>query len=310
MARRILLGIAAMAIGACQPAAPGGSTTPSAALATTVAATNGPTVPATGNEPTSGTSPTQAADSLFAIEAVDDAFDAPTVATAGQTTMTFANNGKDVHAAQVARLKPGTTVESFLAALAAEDDAAALASVDLPGGPNRIGPGMTTEVHLDLAPGEYLLYCPVPTPNGRPHYELGMYHAFTVVAGANTSTAPPPDDEIILRDMSFGLPDDTSAGVHTWHVTNDGPSIHEIQLFKLHDGASIEDLTDAITGAPPPGGVPADDAGGFAFTSPGGSGSFTIELTRGKYALLCFVFDPVSKRPHFTQGMAETFDVE
>ncbi len=43
-----------------------------------------------------------------------------------------------------------------------------------------LAPGVTTWIDIDLAPGSYLVMCPLPFPSGPPHAFLGMMEVVTV----------------------------------------------------------------------------------------------------------------------------------
>jgi hypothetical protein len=43
-----------------------------------------------------------------------------------------------------------------------------------------LAPGVTTWIDIDLAPGSYLVMCPLPFPSGPPHAFLGMMEVITV----------------------------------------------------------------------------------------------------------------------------------
>ncbi len=79
-------------------------------------------------------------------------FMGPDHATAGWTAITFVNNGKDPHQAQLARLRDGKTFNDLTAAFK-QGVNASFALVDFVGGANTVDPGAHEQVILNLQPG-------------------------------------------------------------------------------------------------------------------------------------------------------------
>jgi uncharacterized cupredoxin-like copper-binding protein len=229
--------------------------------------------------------------------------------TAGPVTVTLTNNGELEHQAMLLRLNEGESVDSFLAAAAADPSGLdALALVEGFGGPNGVGPGATKASTQVLEEGDYMLICVIPDDAGVPHAAHGMLMPFTVAAADGGATVRPVVDEpadadVTLVDFGFELNGDFEAG-QTVTVANGGEQAHELAVYRLNDGASAEDgeawLADPEAGGPPP----FSPAGGIGALAPGGSAQLTLPDEAGDYLVVCFLPDVAGDaKPHHTHGM-------
>jgi len=110
------------------------------------------------------------------------------------------------------------------------------------------------------------------------------------------------------KDFSFDAPDSISAGWTTFHLVNDGPNFHHIQLVRLDSGKTVQDLGEALKNpnAPPPRW--AVFVGGPNAPSPGSASDATLNLQPGSYAMLCVVYIP-GHVAHVTKGMVRPLTV-
>jgi hypothetical protein len=111
------------------------------------------------------------------------------------------------------------------------------------------------------------------------------------------------------------------AGYNTISFQNDGNEFHEMALMRINDDTT-EDLQELLQ-------LPEEEAmakvtmTGGAFAEPGATDTVFVDLTPGRYAIVCFL--PVGATPdniealesgefegapHFTQGMIQEFTVE
>ena len=159
---------------------------------------------------------------------------------------------------------------------------------------------------MDLPAGNYVALCFIPDSAGVPHVMHGMMKEI-VVAGARHDAAVPTADAVIrMSDFAFVAPVMT-AGAHTFHVVNDGPQTHEVQLVRLPEGVTADQYLAALAPgatAPPPG----EDLGGAGALSTGLDNYWTVTLTPGNYLLGCFVPD-TDGVPHIMKGMLQAFTV-
>ncbi len=112
---------------------------------------------------------------------------------------------------------------------------------------------------------------------------------------------------IHAKDFSFDAPDAISAGWTTFHLINDGPNLHHVQLVRLDSGKTAADLQAAMKNPGPPPRW-AVFVGGPNAPNPGASSDAVINLQPGNYVMLCLVDIP-GKVPHFAKGMVRPFTV-
>jgi uncharacterized cupredoxin-like copper-binding protein len=234
------------------------------------------------------------------IIARDYAFDAPDTIPAGLTTIHFVNRGPELHHSMLVRLGEHHTAADFAKAMDAEGPPPSW--ITFVGGPNAPAPGGDATVTLNLAPGHYLLVCLVPGADGQPHAMKGMVRPLTV-------TLPNADVTVNLVDYGFDLSAPLKAGHRTIRVINTGSQAHEVELIRLKPGTTVAAPIHWMEhhDSPRP---PADPLGGIAPISPGGEAEFTVDLTPGKYALVCFLPDAHDGKPHYAHGMTREVTVQ
>jgi hypothetical protein len=252
---------------------------------------------------------------VVTVHAKEFAFSAPKSITAGLTTFRLVNDGKEIHHLSILKLEQGKTVKDLQAAL--KDTSAPppkwLVAV---GGPNAAAPGATIEATLDLAAGNYVFLCFVPSPGEQmPHAAKGMITPVTVTAaggvtqaGATFAPTPTPDVHLVLKDYGFKFSKPITAGKHTIHIMNEGPQDHEAILIQLAPGKHLADFnTWASTGMKGP--PPARPMAGIAAMGKGRTAIVTDDFTPGTYAITCFVGAP-DKKMHAEHGMNLEFVVK
>jgi hypothetical protein len=246
---------------------------------------------------------------VVTIIATDYAFSAPDTIPAGLTTFRMVNQGREPHQAVVA----GAAGKTF-----AELEAAALKEgpfpdwLTFPTGPGAVSGGDSSIVTGTLAPGHYLILCFIPSLDGKPHVEKGMYRRLVVTsapAGATAAAAPQSDVTVTLSDYAFALSTPLTAGTHTIRVENSGPQLHELTIERLAPGKTLADwqrwMAGGMRGTPP-----AEPVGGHTGPDKGKVGWLTITLRPGNYLLNCYVPDAKDGKPHFAHGMVEQVAVK
>jgi len=113
------------------------------------------------------------------------------------------------------------------------------------------------------------------------------------------------------KDFAFETPDSITAGWTTFHLVNDGPNLHHLQIVRLDSGKTVADFGAAMQASdknhtPPPSWIVF--AGGPNAPSPKAESEATIDMQPGNYVLLCFVDIP-NHVPHFTKGMLRPLTV-
>lgn len=241
------------------------------------------------------------------VSGVDYAFEGPETLETGYTTLTFSNDGQELHHLQLARLNDGVTLEQFIAALQ-QGEQVAMPLIELIGGVGMVPPGHTATTTVNLEkPGTYVELCFVPNAEGVPHLALGMLKPIEVVAARDTSAEAPKADLVVdMKDFAFSIPEQVMAGEQVWEVVNHGPQPHELILGKIKDGKTMADVM-AYLQAGMQGEPSVELMGGAQGLSSEHSSFVTFTLTPGEYVALCFIPDPATGQPHLALGMLSHF---
>ncbi len=124
---------------------------------------------------------------------------------------------------------------------------------------------------------------------------------------AAAAAAAPSAVTVIASDYSFDAPAEVPAGLTTFKLVNRGPSIHHVQLVKLNEGKTMDDLMAALkAGGPPPKWATME--GGPNPPEIGDTSTTVVALEPGNYAMLCFVPGPDGV-PHVAKGMVRPLTV-
>lgn len=249
------------------------------------------------------------------VHAKDFAFDAPDSVTSGWTTFKLMNDGPNFHHIEFARLDSGKTVQDVGAALDAimKGQGPPPAWLVMMAGPNVPNPGAESDGTVNLTPGNYAIFCLVDVPGHVEHYSKGMIRALKVTPAATPAAEPTGDVTLTLADYSFTTAGALTAGTHTFKVLNKGPQPHEVEIIRLADGKTMKDFGDFMAAAydgKASGPPPASAIGGVSAGLPGQVSYFSINLTPGKYVMLCFVSDMKDHKPHLEHGMVKEFEVK
>jgi hypothetical protein len=243
---------------------------------------------------------------IVTVHANDYGYQAPASIPSGMTTFQLINDGPGFHHLTIVRLDSAKTLTDLLAAMKHPGPLPAWAV--LAGGPNAPNPHDTSDATVDLSPGQYALMCFVDVPGGIPHFARGMSAPLTVTpASGAIAPAPTADVTVTLSDYAFDVTGPlATAGTHTILVRSGPGQPHELALVRLSPGKSAAQLAkwiDHMQG-PPPG----SPIGGATPAAPNVPVYFTVNLTPGTYALMCFLPAPDGKR-HTAHGMMKTITV-
>jgi uncharacterized cupredoxin-like copper-binding protein len=251
------------------------------------------------------TSPPQSRITTFS--AWENRFEGPDRLPAGQHTVRLRNRGKESHQLQFLKLEEGKTPADLAAAL--KSDSVALPSwAKHMGGPNGVNAGGVSEATLYLEPGSYVIICSVPGKRHKSHATLGMQKPLRV-----TDTRPAPPDfhgnfHMAMFEYEFVVVQPLRKGRHTFYVINRGHQIHQASFVRLNPGASAEDVLIALN-QDRPSSLPGTLIGGMSGLEPGRDGTFTAELTPGRYAIMC-LFSTDRSESHAAKGMVMNFTIE
>jgi hypothetical protein len=246
---------------------------------------------------------------LVASESADDpssyAFEMPAVVDAGWTEITLTNADDEEHHAQLLRLNEDTSFEEFIEAVASGGPEAGFALATLAGGTSLVAPDNASQANaiVDLQPGTYAVICLVPGPDETPHVAHGMSREL-VVTESNGSAPPSADVDVQLLDYGFDV-DGEVDGDSTLAVQNAATEPHEMVIARLADGATIDDVVEAVRNGTPP---PMTPLGGLQAIVPGTSTRLQLHLQPGRYAAICFV-PSQDGTPHLDKGMIEEITI-
>ena len=240
------------------------------------------------------------------ITGSDFAFVAPDTVAAGVTNITFVNQGPNLHHVQFVRLDSGKVLADLTEAMKTPGPMPAWAIV-VPG-PNAPDPGASSNATVDLTEGNYAVLCLVDIPGGVPHFAMGMVRGLVVKTMEPTSIVQDSADvRLELAEYSFTLSKPLVAGRQVIEVLSTGAQPHEIEIVRFAPGKTLEDFGKWM--AKPEGPPPGNAVGGTSAQMPGMKPRFTVDLTPGNYAMLCFVPDAKDGKPHLEHGMVQAFTI-
>jgi hypothetical protein len=149
-------------------------------------------------------------------------------------------------------------------------------------GPGLTSPGRTTELWLDLEPGNYIVGCWFNS-----HLTKLPAKPLEVVAGNAAAQPPSHDATLRLVDFRMELDGQLKKGPQVLKVELVGPSMHEVDLFRLNDDKTLADFQQWQKDkrkAP----APSIAAGGVLDShKPGRTVFMRTNLDPGRYVLWC-----------------------
>jgi plastocyanin len=126
-------------------------------------------------------------------------------------------------------------------------------------------------------------------------------------ATADAPNAAPASVTVKAKDFAFDAPAQIPAGTVTMQLENDGKELHQVQLVKLEDGRTVQDLAAALkTHGPPPAWMKF--VGGPNGVAPGQQSNATSVLAPGQYVYICLIPSPDGVI-HAAKGMVQPFEV-
>ncbi len=114
---------------------------------------------------------------------------------------------------------------------------------------------------------------------------------------------------IKARDYVFyDMPDTITAGATEIRLENAGPELHHVQLVRLEEGKTMDDLLAAVKAGPGPLPAWAVEVGGPNTPVPNGTSVTLVDFEAGNYAIVC-VIPSKDGVPHFMKGMVRGLTV-
>lgn len=262
-----------------------------------------------------------------------DGIEAPSTLDAGFYLVSFSSEGD--YSGYMDIVQPPAGLDEATAtelALAAGRDDLAQPGWTYVGGTNTFQKGVPVSFAVYLKPGDYSIAASYYLEDSEEIMKLvplTVTGPATPVAGSPVASpgATPVTVDAPAADVTLEMTDDleyivspgvVSAGPQIWEITNTGMHhSHHVVMFGVPDGVTAEDIItefNALFAGTPPSEssissslVPA----GYAALQSGGQTTWNeFDLKPGTYAVMCYIIDIETGRPHFADGMVTTFTVE
>ena len=172
----------------------------------------------------------------FRIIATDAGFEAPDRVAAGLRHIVLENRGTEIHESMLVKLPNGMSADDYVTAVK-KGSFFPEGALDY-SGLGLTSPGVTAEMWLRVDPGQYIIIC-----WNKGHDKTTPVHSFTVQEIGAADDRPPKEDVVLkLFDYRFELDRALRKGVQVIRVETPGPAMHEVDIFRLHEGSTVEDL--------------------------------------------------------------------
>lgn len=255
--------------------------------------------------PAAGQATSASESRVIEVDATDFARSVPDGLEGGRVAFRMRNTGQEVHNVSLRKLSESVTFDQVLP-LVAYGAADLRPIVTSTSGVGHVSPGLSADTTLNVEPGDYVVICPITSPDGVVHMAKGMFKPLRVTVPDNDPVPEPLFvGTITLRDFSFDVPASLERDA-TYRVVNDGPQIHELAPIKLADGKTVDDAVKYITAETPTGPAPFEEVGGPAGAAAGTTMYWAAVLDPGQYVFVCNVPDPGSGKTHVELGMIKT----
>jgi hypothetical protein len=252
-----------------------------------------------------------------------DGVTAPSTLEAGYYLVTLSATGDYVAYVDFMQPPAGLTQdEATKQALAAARDDLAQEGWGYAGGNNTFKIGVPTSFVIFLVPGEYQIAASYYKME-QGSEEIMRLTTLSVTAGATPASTPvaEPEADVTLEmtdELRFHVTaDPVAAGPQLWKITNTGMHhAHHVVMVRLPEGITADQIVAEFNGfmaGTPPAGQPVMAQFtyvGYAALQSGGQTTWVgFDLDPGPYAVLCFISDGESGRPHLADGMVSVFTV-
>lgn len=246
------------------------------------------------------------ASSEVEVTGSDYAFRVPSRLPAGLTTFRFHNEGEVRHELTIVRLKPGATLDQFIAR-----EKESKPTTDLLDGAVGVlfadpGKRSTSGLTANLVPGKYAVQCALrDKPGAQKHFELGMYSVIDVQGPVRSRPVATKADTIVATEYAFRFPPSLSPGHHTLVLRNEGKVAHELNIALLKEGVTLDEFMKVRLGNGNAR-LLVDEGLGVLLTvgREAPLGRLEVNLLPGRdYRIMCIMTDDPKSPPHFALGM-------
>jgi hypothetical protein len=171
------------------------------------------------------------------------------------------------------------------------------------GGPEATSGGLSSTIAM-VEPGRYILVGLRDSPTlPRLNVDEGWIRELSVIKPLvnGPRVLPPTELAVNLTEWGLRLTGPLHAGRRTLRVTNGGKFEHNFWVLRLLPGHTLQEamrFADSRRGTPP-----FEAMGGTSTLGAGRSVNVTLDLLPGEYALICTMFNPLSRKSHADHGM-------
>ena len=229
-------------------------------------------------------------------------YELPASVKAGLTTITFTNNTTGVREAGFVRVEGGHTLNEVQKVINDQNGGEIPAWLHAEGGVSAVKPGGSSVSTQVLKPGEYYV---IDSTDPDSDVTPAKPSNFTITGPAVDAALPPAPAQVTADEYGYtfaGL----KAGKNTVRFTNAGKELHHALFFKEAAGATRAQVLEFFNsqgegaGKPP---VDFSDSSGTTLLDRDGAQNTELNLTPGKYAVVCFLTDRAGGPPHIAKGM-------
>ncbi len=231
----------------------------------------------------------------------------PSTLKGGNIAIELTNSGKEEHDLAVLRIEGKHSMDEVMKVINSED-APTPSWMHAAGGIGRISPGTVGRATVNLGPGTYMFICTVMNETThKSHAAGGMMKNITVTGPKAASLPAGATGTIVAKEYGFetkGL----KAGKNVVQFSVAGKELHHFLMFPLMPGKTIQDAIAVLTSDKPPAGPPPIDfdkgQGSSVIEKSEGAILTEVNLTAGRWAMVCFMADRAGGPPHIMKGMA------
>ena len=256
--------------------------------------------------------PAQQATSLsigYSQKGKNASYTAPASTKGGLVNVTFQNNGKAPHDAQLAEMG-NHSAQQVLKVLEGNRIPSWLHGE---GGPGTANPGQTSNATVLLPPGNYLIFDGGNMGNTRPAFKTlkvtGGSAASLPSTGTTVTAAAPAKDK-----YKWQISGPLKAGENTVTFASKGgkDALHFIAAARVTGNPSQAKILKALkSNGKPPSFVDQKSFTSTSVLDAGKSEVTSLSLkTPGKYVLFCPLTDRDGGKPHLAEGLLTTVDVK
>ena len=224
----------------------------------------------------------------------------------GNIAIELTNAGKEEHDLAILRIEGLHSLTEVLKVVSSEGGPIP-AWLHADGGVGGLGPGKVGRATVNLGAGTYMFICTMTNDKTKKAHAAGGMAKTITVTGTKAPALPSgATATITAKEYGFetkGL----KAGKNVVEFAVAGKELHHFLLFPLMAGKTIEDAKAAFTSDKPPAGPPPVDfdrgQGSQVLEKSEGNILTEVNLSAGRWAMICFMNDRVGGPPHIMKGM-------